>query len=177
MNKISGWDPATSIFFKRFYFLIYFLERRKSGEKDQCMRQTSMGCLLPTPGRGPDPQSRHVPWPGIEQVTFWFTGQLVLNPLSRTSLGCHCYFSEFPMWFQCTVSLANFSWKWPHSKYFCFGGEHTVSLATTHLCLWSRKTATDSISESAWLCYNKTLFTKDRQWLHWPVGPSFQPLH
>ena len=40
-----------------------------------CKRETSTGCLLHTPSWGPGPQPRHVPWPGIEPVTFRFTGQ------------------------------------------------------------------------------------------------------
>ena len=32
------------------------------------------GCLLHTPNWGPDPKPRHVPWLGIEPVTFQFAG-------------------------------------------------------------------------------------------------------
>ena len=33
-----------------------------------------MGCLSCAPSRGPGPQPRHGPWPGIKLVTFWFVG-------------------------------------------------------------------------------------------------------
>ena len=33
-----------------------------------------MGCLSHAPNWGPGPQPRHVPRPGIEPMTFWFTG-------------------------------------------------------------------------------------------------------
>lgn len=57
------------------------------GEKDQCTRQMLMDCLLHIPNRGHGLQPGDVPWPGIEQVTVWSKGQLVINPLSCTSQG------------------------------------------------------------------------------------------
>ena len=46
------------------------------GEKHQCERETLIGCLsyMPPPGTKPNPQPRHVPWLGIELVTFRFVG-------------------------------------------------------------------------------------------------------
>ena len=50
-------------------------EAEREGEKCQCARDTSIGCLLHTPNWGPGPQPRHVPWPGIKPMTFGFAGQ------------------------------------------------------------------------------------------------------
>ena len=49
-------------------------EKEKEGEKHQCARETSISCLSYTPNQGPNQQSRHVPWLGMEQTTFRFAG-------------------------------------------------------------------------------------------------------
>ena len=51
------------------------MEGRKRGRETSCERVTLIGCLSPAPSWGPGLQPRHVPWPGIEPVTFWFAGQ------------------------------------------------------------------------------------------------------
>ena len=53
-------------FLKDFIYL--FLQR--GGRR----RETLTGCLLHIPNWGPGLQPRHVPGPGIEQVTLWFIG-------------------------------------------------------------------------------------------------------
>ena len=49
-------------------------EGEREGEKYQCMRDTSIGCLSHAPNWGPGLQPRHVPWLGIKPATFWFAG-------------------------------------------------------------------------------------------------------
>ena len=64
--------------FKRFHLLI-FRERGREGErgeKHQCVRETSVGCLLQAPNLRSGLQPRHVPRLGIEPATLWFTGRL-----------------------------------------------------------------------------------------------------
>ena len=62
-------DNLINSFFKRFYLL---LERGRERERG---RETAMcGCLSGAPYWGPGPQTRHMPWLGIEPVTLWFTG-------------------------------------------------------------------------------------------------------
>ena len=46
--------------FKRFYLFI-FTERGREGEKHQCARDTSTGCLSHTPNWVPGPKPRHMP--------------------------------------------------------------------------------------------------------------------
>ena len=69
----------------KYLFAIYwifllktlFLERGeggRKGEKHRCVRETSADCLLHTPSWWSSLQPRHVPWPGIEPVTFHFIG-------------------------------------------------------------------------------------------------------
>ena len=50
------------------------MEGGRAGEKHQCTRERSIGCLSCASYWGPGRQPRHVPWLGIEPVTFWFTG-------------------------------------------------------------------------------------------------------
>ena len=56
--------------------LLFFknLDREDGREKE---RERNINVWLPLvcPNCGPDPQPRHVPWLGIEPVTFWFAGQ------------------------------------------------------------------------------------------------------
>ena len=72
-------ERLTIFFFK---ILFTFRERRREGEKERkkhgcvrCVRDTLIGCLSQPPSWGPGPQPRHVLWPGIEPVTFWFADQ------------------------------------------------------------------------------------------------------
>ena len=66
-----------------FYFLRIYLfsfrergrEGEREGEKHRCVRDTWISCLSHNPNWGPGPQPRHVPWLGIEPVTFLFTDQ------------------------------------------------------------------------------------------------------
>ena len=63
-----------SFFFLRFYlFTFREKERQRERERNNNMRETSVSCLLHTTNQGPGPQPRHVPWLGIEPVTFQFT--------------------------------------------------------------------------------------------------------
>ena len=66
-----GMNSFSSSFFKRFYLFI-FTEVKRRGMRG---RETSTcGCLSHAPHWGPGPQSRYVPWLGIELVvTLWFT--------------------------------------------------------------------------------------------------------
>ena len=50
-------------------------EGEREGEKHPCERETSISCLSHTPNWGPGLQPRHVPWLGIEPVTFLFTAE------------------------------------------------------------------------------------------------------
>ena len=54
-------------------FKVFILEREEGRETWMCKR--NFGCLLHTPNQGPGLQPRHVPWLGIEPVTFQFSGQ------------------------------------------------------------------------------------------------------
>ena len=60
--------------FLSFLKILFIFGEGEGGRKRG--RDTSLcGCLLNTPYWGPSPQSRHVPWLGIEPATRWFTGQ------------------------------------------------------------------------------------------------------
>ena len=65
------------VILKRFYLFI-FRERgregEREGEKHWCARETLIGCLLHTSNWRSGPQLRHVPWLGIEPVTFHLAG-------------------------------------------------------------------------------------------------------
>ena len=61
-----------AVFF--FFFKILFIYSHRMGGRKRG-RETSMcGCLLHIPYGGRNLQPRHVPWPGIELVTFSFPG-------------------------------------------------------------------------------------------------------
>ena len=70
----------TPAYEKRKRYLFIFRERggegegRRQGEKHQCFRDTSIGCLSHSPNWEPGPQPSHVPWLEIKPVTFWFAG-------------------------------------------------------------------------------------------------------
>ena len=105
--------PSTFLLLIFYYFFlkdfIYFQRKGKEGKKGEkhgCARRlTLVGCLSHTPSQGPGLQSRHVPWLGIELVTFRFAGWhsihwatparaqlsfLLLSPLSQLT------YSPFP---------------------------------------------------------------------------------
>ena len=63
MSHIS--PTPTLIFFLRFHSFI-FKEGGREGEKHQEERETSINCLLYMLQLWPNPQSRHVPQPGIK---------------------------------------------------------------------------------------------------------------
>ena len=58
------------LFKKDFSYL--FLERGTEGERRS--KTSTCSCLLCAPYWGPGSQPRHVPWLGIEPMTFWFAG-------------------------------------------------------------------------------------------------------
>ena len=62
---------------KKLFCLLIFIERKrggKEGQKHQCERETSTGCLLYAPWLGPNLQPWHVPWLRIKPATFHFVG-------------------------------------------------------------------------------------------------------
>ena len=69
------WYSFKNLFIYLFIFRDWGREGEREGEKCWCARDTSIGCLSYTPYRGPGPQPRHVPWLGIEPVTFKFAGR------------------------------------------------------------------------------------------------------
>ena len=67
-----------------FWDIIYlFLERRegrvREREKNNVREKLESAASCTHPNLGQNPQPRHVPWPGIEQVTFCFAGQHSTN--------------------------------------------------------------------------------------------------
>ena len=69
-------DTFYYLFFKRFYLFIVRGEGRgrniEVGEKHQLVASHTPPLA---PNQGPGLKPRHVPWPGIEPVTFCFAGQ------------------------------------------------------------------------------------------------------
>ena len=63
-----------SIYLSIYLFIYLFGERIREGEKHWCERETSVGCHCMCPDWGHNLQPRHVPWLGIEPMTFQFTG-------------------------------------------------------------------------------------------------------
>ena len=58
--------------------LIDFRERGREGEREKNIGMREKHWLAVShmhPNQRPNPQPRDVPWPGIEPVTFQFTGQ------------------------------------------------------------------------------------------------------
>ena len=92
-SKILGsWEFQTFFSLRHFlqsrswlFFILRFIFREKGregereGEKHQSVRETLIGCLLHAPNWGSGLQPRHMPWPGIKLVTFWFTGQCSIH--------------------------------------------------------------------------------------------------
>ena len=71
----AGFLLYTAPFLKDFIYV--FLEG--GGEKNLCVRDPSIHCLLHAPNQGPGTQPRHVPWLGIKPATFQFTGQCSIH--------------------------------------------------------------------------------------------------
>ena len=99
----------TSIFLKKYFiYLLIFRESgregEKEGEKHQCEREISIGCLSYTPWLGLNLQPRCVPWLGNEWATFCFAGwhQTSRAMLVRATLPCWLEAKMFllthPMW-------------------------------------------------------------------------------
>ena len=63
---------------KNFFSFINSRERGREGENKGEKHQSVAPCMCPNWGlnldQGPNPQHRHVPWPGIEPMTFQFAG-------------------------------------------------------------------------------------------------------
>ena len=75
-----GWhEYVNQVSFLNLFFKFIFRERgregEREGEKHQCARDISIGCLSHTPYWGSGPQPRHVPCLDIEPSTFQFEGQ------------------------------------------------------------------------------------------------------
>ena len=80
------------IFWQTFkmYLFIYLhprthlltLEGKRGRETGQhwCDRKTLMAACCMHPNQGPNPQPRHVPWPGVEPVTFHLAKQCPTKP-------------------------------------------------------------------------------------------------
>ena len=70
----------TGLFFFFFFNILFirFSREGKGGRKrrrETLMCERNINCLWHTPSQGPGPQPSHVPWLGIQPVTFWFAGQ------------------------------------------------------------------------------------------------------
>ena len=77
--KIQQWTShnLSLKFLKNFIYLLFRESRReeeREGEKDQCARDISIGCLLHAPSWGTWLQPTHVPYLGMEKATFQSTG-------------------------------------------------------------------------------------------------------
>ncbi|KAF6094799.1 hypothetical protein HJG60_011891 [Phyllostomus discolor] len=73
----------TGLFSLNFFFFLFLERREGEGEGEKYQHGSAVSCTPPT--RDLAWQARHVPWLGIEPVTFCFTGWHSVNPLSHTS--------------------------------------------------------------------------------------------
>ena len=106
VQNISFWVTplAFSIsltFFLRFYLFI-FRERgregEREGEKHWCARETLIGCLLHTSNWRSGPQLRHVPWLGIEPVTFASQSGAQSTEPHQPGLFLWLFYGTFSLW-------------------------------------------------------------------------------
>ena len=76
--NLSQWIGLCIYLFIYFRFYL-FLERGKGRKKERKRNidvwKITLAASHSPPNWGPGPQPRHVPWLGIEPVTFWFAGQ------------------------------------------------------------------------------------------------------
>ena len=87
------------LFFLRFYLFIFRQRAREGG------RERNINVWLPHahPDWGPGPQTRHMPWLGIELATLWFTGWCSIH--WTTPARAKCLFVFFNLTLQ-----VNFVW-------------------------------------------------------------------
>ena len=92
MKPMRSSDLLNWIFKDYYLFREMGREGEREGEKDQCVRETSIGCLLHAPkwGLGPTTQARALTrnWTGDVLVR-----RPALNPLSHTSQGWILFFN------------------------------------------------------------------------------------
>ena len=72
INQQCMFVQKTYNFLKRFYLFIF---RERKGGRKRGREPSICGCLLCVPYWGPGLQPRHVPWLGMELVTFCFAGR------------------------------------------------------------------------------------------------------
>ena len=77
-NHVSHNGQAHFNHFKKNDFIYLFLDGGESREKER-ERNINWLPLAPAPIEGPAPQPRHVPWLGMEPVTFRFAGWCLTN--------------------------------------------------------------------------------------------------
>ena len=66
-------DAIPFFFLLRFYVFIFRESgREKEREKNINVRKTSIGCLSLAPGQGTQSTTSHMPWLGIQPLTFCF---------------------------------------------------------------------------------------------------------
>ena len=76
-----------SVFFKRFYLFIF---REGKGRREALKHQCVVASHVPHTG-DLSPQSRHVPWLGIEPPTLWFTDPCSIHWVT-TARATHSFF-------------------------------------------------------------------------------------
>ena len=113
-------------FLKKRFYLFIFRGRGREGEREKhVLRETLIGCLSPPrpPNWGPGLKPRHVPWLGIEPVTFCFAGQRSVSwaTSARAWMAYH-FLSFLPSWmhgaiFHSIECLHCFSWSIPRRWY------------------------------------------------------------
>ena len=117
-------------------FILEKVGREREGEKHQCEREISIGCLLFAPNQM-NPQPRHVPSLGIKPRTFWL---LDYTPAKWVTLarahGCFNLHFLDDIWggislhllvwnlyiFFGEVSVKTFGWFLNQVVYYCFFG-------------------------------------------------------
>ena len=106
-------------FQKSAFFLILiqghtdFRKGGKKGEKYWCEKETSIDFLSYVPRLGLNPQPRHVPWLGIQPMTFWSAGPHS-NQLRHTGRAQKSTFYVFHSLFQLVPFLTLFWYTFPN---------------------------------------------------------------